>query len=108
MALNTVLILILFVVIGVLVLYIYQLPPKVVTVVERPVYDYNYVTWNPWSWGAGSLGWPGSYYVNRPRPHYYGSGASGGIGVPRRHYGGDRRHKDRPSRRETTQNDSSS
>jgi hypothetical protein len=100
MGLHTVLILILFVVIGVLLFYIYQVPPNVVTVVERPVYDYNYVTWSPWSWGAGSLGWPGSYYVNRPRPHYYGSGASGG--VPRRHYGGDRRHKDRLRRRETT------
>jgi hypothetical protein len=101
MGLHTVLILLLFVVIGVLLFYIYQVPPKFVTVVERPVYDYNYVTWNPWSWGAGSLGWPGSYYVNRPRPHYYGSGASGGI--PRRHYGTDRRqHKDRSSRHETT------
>ncbi len=60
-----------------------------VTIVERPVYDYG-VSWVPWSWGSGGYGWPGSYYVNRPMPHFYGTrdGAHGGHGGPRPDGGG--------------------
>ncbi len=69
MRFSTVLILLLLLTIGVLVFYIFYLPPKMVTIVERPVYDYG-VSWVPWSWGSGGYGWPGSYYVNRPMPHF--------------------------------------
>ncbi len=69
MRFTTILILLLLAAVGILLFYIYYLPPKMVTIVERPVYDYG-VSWVPWSWGAGGWGWPGSYYVNRPMPRY--------------------------------------
>jgi hypothetical protein len=78
MGFSTGLILLLLLVVAVLIFYIYYVPPKMVTIVERPVYDYG-VSWVPWSWGAGAWGWPGSTYVNRPVPHY-GPGPRGGGG----------------------------
>ena len=48
--------------------YIYYRPVEVV--VERPVVVRD-VNWIPWSWGGGGWGWPGSFYVNRPMPHFY-------------------------------------
>jgi hypothetical protein len=69
MSFTTILILLLLLTVGVLVFYIFYLPPKMVTIVERPVYDYG-VSWVPWSWGSGGYGWPGAYYVNRPMPHF--------------------------------------
>lgn len=71
MRFSTVLILLLLAAVAILVFYIFYVPPKMVTIVERPVYEYG-VSWRPWSWGAGSWGWPGAYFVNRPMPDYYG------------------------------------
>jgi hypothetical protein len=70
MRFSTVIILLLLAVVGALVFYVFYAPPKMVTIVERPVYDYGSVSWRPWSWGGGGWGWPGSYYVNRPVPHF--------------------------------------
>lgn len=66
-----ILIVLLLLTIAALVGYIYYVPPKIVTVVERPIYEYG-PRWRPWSWGWGGWGWPGAYYVNRPVPQYYG------------------------------------
>lgn len=76
MRLSIILIVLFLLTIALLVMYIYYVPPKMVTIVERPVYDYG-VSWVPWSMGAGGYGWPGSYYVNRPMPHFYRSGNDG-------------------------------
>ena len=79
MRLLSFLVILLLIVIAALVYFIYWLPPRV-TVVERPVVEY--VTgprWIPWEWGAGTYGWPGSFYINRPVPHFYmGGGGRGG------------------------------
>ena len=78
MRFSTIVILLLLVVVAVLAFYVFYVPPKVVTIVERPVYEYG-VSWRPWSWGGGGWGWPGSTYVNRPLPHF-GPGPSRGDG----------------------------
>lgn len=79
MRLSIILIALLLLTVALLVAYIYYVPPKMVTIVERPVYDYG-VSWRPWSWGAGGYGWPGAVYVNRPMPHFGGGGHGGGGG----------------------------
>jgi hypothetical protein len=77
MRLSTVVIVLLLLIVGALLVYLYFAPPKLITIVERPVYDVNYVSWRPWAWGAGGWGWPGASYVNRPMPHFYGSHGGG-------------------------------
>ncbi len=88
MRFSTVIILLLVAAITGLVFYIYYVPPKIITIVERPVYEYG-VSWRPWSWGGGGWGWPGASYINRPMPDYYGRPGHG-----RREYdtGGGSRH----------------
>jgi hypothetical protein len=93
MRLSTVVIVLLLLTVGALVVYLYNAPANVVTVVERPVYEVDSVSWLPWAVGAGGWGWPGSYYWNRPMPRYYGprwGGGShwGGGGAPRGGGGG--------------------
>lgn len=65
--------------------YIYYRPVEVV--VERPVVIQD-VNWIPWNWGGGGWGWPGSFYVSRPMPHFYSHGGSPGGGPWPRRSGG--------------------
>jgi hypothetical protein len=105
MKISSFLIAVLIVAVGVLAFYVFYAPPKIVTVVERPVVNYGFdypVNWVPWSYGRGGWGWPGASYVNRPMPHFYrrpspppgprpgGDGARPGGGGPRPGGGGPR------------------
>lgn len=54
----------------ILITYINYKPSNTVTHTKRSE-QRNDVVWIPWSWGGGGYGWPGSFYVNRPMPHFY-------------------------------------